>query len=86
MTFNAQMLQQIAALHSNTTPEYSNMKVCALYLFELLTTSFSQFITLILAALVAITTTAVAEMVPNLKARVRTYSLHELMPCLHPFP
>jgi len=89
-TFNTQILQKIAALHSNTTPEYSNMKVCVVYfkLFEAagLTTSFSQLTSLILPALVAVATAAVAEMAPNLEARVRSYSLHELVPCLHPFP
>ena len=89
-TFNTLMPQQIAALHSNTTPEYSNMKVCIVYfkLFEaaLLTTSFSQLTILILPALVAVATAAVAEMAFDLEAPVRTYSLHELVPCLHPFP
>ena len=89
-TFNTQILQKIAAFHSNTTPEYFNMKVCIVYfkLFEaaVLTTSFFQLTILILPALVAVATAAVAEMAPNLEARVHTYSLHELVPCLHPFP
>ncbi len=38
-TFNMQTHQQIAALHSNTTPEYYNMKVGAVGMFTALLTS-----------------------------------------------
>ena len=57
------MLQEISALPSNSTPEYSTMKVCAIvfsqHRYEL--TSFSQFATLILAALVAVATASIVE-------------------------
>ena len=67
------------------------MKVCAVvcsFLCQLLT-SYSQFATFILAALAAVATASAVEVagpVPplgsDLEARVRLYSLHELVRCL----